>query len=633
MPLRHLKDHYREARIYGHRTIVAAVLVLGLVSLLLARFHNLQVTHHDDYVTRSDRNRVHVQPVPPTRGLIYDRKGILLADNRPSYTLSIIRERVGELDTTIELLRELLPIADTDLAKFRKQMRQRRRPFEAVPLRYRLTEAEIARIAVNEYRLPGVEVQAQLVRHYPHRALFAHSVGYVGRINDRELAAFDEEKYRRYSGTHTLGKIGLERRYEQLLLGTVGNQNVETNARGQVLRVLDRTDPVPGQNLTLHLDSQLQRVAYEALNGRRGAVVALDVTNGGVLAMVSTPSYDPNLFVTGISYKNYSDLKDSLDVPLFNRTLQGQYPAASTVKPMLGLAALHYKVIEPEFSVPDPGFYRLKGEERKYRDWKPRGHGKRVDLRQAITESCDTFFYDVAFRMGIDRISPFGLQFGLGNRTGVDVPSERRGIWPSREWKRRARGLPWFPGDSLNVGIGQGAVLVTPIQLATMTSTLATRGVRKRPHLVQAVGTEVQAPEIVGQMDVSEAHWDYIFSAMEEVMHGRRGTGKSVGRGAKYKIAGKTGTAQVVGIAQGEKYDSAALAERKRDHALFVGFAPADAPRIAVAVVVENGEKSSQAALIARKLFDAYLLDEANIQADIRASADSLAMSHPERSR
>jgi len=594
-----------------HRVVVAAALVVGLLSILVARFYNLQVTHYTDYVTRSDRNRVHVLPVPPTRGLIYDRNNVLLADNRPSYTLSIIKERARDIETTISVLRELVPISDADVEKFRKRLRQRRRPFEAVPLRYRLTEEEIARLAVNEYRLQGVEVEAQLVRHYPHGELFAHSIGYVGRINDRELAAFDEEEYGRYSGTHTIGKVGLEKQYENLLLGDVGNQNVETNARGRVLRVLERTDPIPGKNLQLFLDIYLQQVAFEALGERRGAVVAIEVQTGGVLALVSTPSYDPNLFVTGISFKDYRELNESLDLPLFNRSLQGQYPAASTVKPMLGLAALHHKVIDTDYKVRDPGYYQLKGDDRLYRDWKKRGHGRRVDLLQAIAESCDTFYYDVAYKMGIDVMSPFGRHFGLGSRTGIDVPNERRGIWPSREWKRRARGLPWFPGDSLNMGIGQGDVLVTPLQLAVMTQTLATRGQRSRPRLVQAVGNRPQEVQTVGKIDVNEEHWDYIYDAMEEVVHGRRGTAQRIRRGASYRMAGKTGTAQVVGIAQDEKYDSEKLAERQRDHALFIGFAPAEAPRIAVAVVVENAEHgSSAAAPIARKMFDAYLVPQ-----------------------
>jgi penicillin-binding protein 2 len=607
----HLKDHYSEARIFMHRLIVVMIVIVGLLGVLLARFYNLQVVNYKDYVTRSDSNRVQVQPIPPTRGLIYDRNGILLADNRPSYTLTLIKERIGKLDETLVILDQLLSFKPEELDKFNKLIKQRRRPFEAVPLRYRLTEAEIARLAVNEYRLSGVEVKAELVRHYPLNELTAHSVGYVGRINDRELSNFDEDQYRRYSGTHTIGKIGLEKYYEEKLLGEVGYQNVETNARGRVLRVLERTDPVPGANLTLHFDSLLQQVSYKALGERRGSVVAVDVKTGGVLAMASTPSYNPNLFVTGISFKDYRALNQSLDLPLFNRAIQGQYPPGSTLKPMLGLGGLHHNVIDANYSVKDPGYYQLEGEERQYRDWKRKGHGHRINLLQAVTESCDTYYYDLAFRMGIDKIHAFGSQFGLGDRTGVDVPSERRGIWPSRDWKRRVRGLPWFPGDSLNVGIGQGDVLTTPLQLAVMTATLANRGKQFKPQFVHRVNEQTMAPIEVSQAEVNVNHWDQIFDAMESVVHGRRGTAQSIRYGMDYRIAGKTGTAQVVGIAQGEEYDSEALAERQRDHALFVAFAPADDPQIAVAVIVENGEKSSTAAKIARKVFDAYLQAEA----------------------
>ncbi len=604
----HLKDYHREARIFNHRVIVVAILVLGLLGILVARFYTLQVVHHRDYATLSDRNRVRVQAIPPTRGLIFDRNDVLLADNRPSYTLSLIKEHIDDLPATIELLGDLLPVTERDVERFHKRLKQRRRPYEAVPLRYRLTEQEIAKLAVNEYRLEGVEVEALLVRHYPLGSLLAHSVGYVGRINERELADFDPEEYQRYSGTHSIGKIGLEKQYEGLLLGEVGNQNIEANARGRVLRVLDRTDPVPGKNLHLFLDVALQQVAFDALGDRRGAVVAIEVATGGVLAMVSTPSFDANLFVTGISFKDYRALNESLDLPLFNRAIQAQYPPGSTLKPMLGLGALEAGTVTEQSSVRDPGYYQLQGDDHRYRDWKKGGHAHRISLKQAVAQSCDVYFYDLAFRMGIDKIHSFGSLFGLGQRSGVDLPSERAGLWPSRQWKRSARGLPWFPGDSLNVGLGQGDVLTTPLQLAAMTATIASRGVRKQPKLVRSVGEQVALPQVVEQIDIAPDYWDAIWDAMTEVVHGRRGTAQRIRRGASYRMAGKTGTAQVVGIAQGEKYDSEKLKERQRDHALFVGMAPAESPRIAVAVIVENGEHgSSAAAPVARKLFDVYL--------------------------
>lgn len=602
------KDHHREARLFTGRLMVAAALMAVLMLMLAGRYYSLQVVHHENYATRSDRNRVHVQPVPPTRGLIYDRRGELLADNRPSYTLSIIRERVDDMNRTLELLRSLVDIGQRDLEKFYDQLQQGRRPFEAIPLRYRLTEAEIARLAVNEYRLEGVEVNAQLVRHYPRADLFAHVLGYVGRISQADLAQFDQNQHRRYAGTHSIGKAGLEREYEAQLLGQVGSQNVETNARGRVLRVLEREDPSPGKDLRLHLDARLQAVAAHALAGQRGAVVALDVNTGGVLAAVSVPGFDPNLFVTGIGFHDYRRLNQSLNLPLFNRFLQGQYPPGSTIKPVVGLAGLHHDVVTSEDTVNDPGWYRLPGDDRRYRDWKRRGHGSEVDLREAITESCDVYFYDLGHRMGVDRIHSFGTRFGLGSRSRVDIPTERPGIWPSRAWKRENRGLPWFPGDNLNLAIGQGFALATPMQLAQMTATLANRGVRLRPQVVRRVGEQARPPIVEERLEVADRHWDQVIDAMEGVMHGEKGTARRVARGADYRMAGKTGTAQVVGIPQGEEYDSEALAERQRDHALFVGFAPVEAPQIAVAVIVENGESGSGvAAPMARAVFDAHL--------------------------
>jgi len=603
------KDHHREVRIFGYRVVVAVVLVIGLLSLLMARFYNLQLVHHEDYVTESDNNRILVQTVPPKRGLIYDRQGVLLADNRPSYTLTIIPERVVDLDVTIESLRTLLSISDRDISDFHKFVKGNRRPYQPVPLRYRLNEAEIARIAVNEYRLQGVEVEAQLVRYYPKGELFAHAIGYVGKINDRERKNFDEDEELRYKSFYTIGKVGVEKFYEKTLFGNIGFQHVEINARMRVLRVLEREDPKPGKNLQLYLDSRLQKAAFEAMAGRRGAIVALDIKTGGVLAMLSAPSYDANLFVTGISYKNYQALTNNYDLPLFDRVLQGQYPPASTVKPMLGLGGLEHKVVSPRHTIFDPGYYKLENDNRLYRDWKRGGHGI-VNLHKAIVQSSDTFFYDMAFRMGIDRIHTFGSQFGFGQLTGIDVPSERAGLWPSREWKRKKRRLPWFPGDSLNVGIGQGDALATPLQMAVMVATIANRGKRFKPHLVKKMGDEAMMPVVSHQVEANEQNWAYIFNAMKDVMHAPNGTARRIGRESSYQMAGKTGTAQVVGIKQNERYDSEALAERQRDHALFVGFAPFDDPQIAIAVLVENGEGgSSTAAPVAKQLFDKYLLE------------------------
>ncbi len=609
--LEHFKDHHREANIFTARVIITFLIVLCMLGILITRYYSLQVVNHENYATQSDKNRVLVQTIHPKRGLILDTNGQLLADNRPSYTVSLTPENVSDLEITIELIRELIDVSDDDVATFRKALKSGRRPYQAVPLRYRLNETEIARIAVNEYRLPGVEVEAQLVRSYPQPFLFAHTVGYVGKINDREWQKFTEEEQERYKGLQTIGKIGLEKYYEDELFGETGFQHVEINARMRVLRTLEREPPVPGKDLHLHIDQRLQETALEAMNGRRGAVVAIDVKTGGILTMLSTPTYDTNLFVTGISHRDYNALTGSLDLPLFDRTIQGSYPPASTIKPALGLAGLDSKSISIEHRIFDPGYYKLENDERLYRDWKRTGHGW-VNLHKAIVQSSDTFFYDMAYRTGIDNLHEYGKLFGLGDYTDIDIPNERKGLWPSRQWKQNTRGLPWFPGDTLNVGIGQGDALATPLQLAVMTSTLANRGVRHQPHLVKMLGDQPIEPNVVSiTTNISDRHWDAIHKAMYDVVHAANGTGRRIGQNIAYKMAGKTGTAQVVGIKQGEKYDSEALKERHRDHALFVGFAPFDDPQIAVAVIVENGEAgSSAAAPVARKLFDAHLLGE-----------------------
>ena len=492
-----LKDPHRESRIYSARTVAAILIVLALLGIVLARYHSLQITEYEIYRTQSDSNRVKLQPLPPKRGLIYDRNGVLLADNRPSFSLSVIKERVPDLAATLEQLQTLVPISESHLEKFQERLK-RRRPYEAVPLRFRLTEEERAVLAVNRYRLPGVVVDAQLLRHYPHGELFSHALGYVGRINEREVFELDETEYR---GTFHIGKVGVEKFYEDSLHGSVGYQNVETNAHGRVLRVLERFAPTPGDDLTLHLDIAVQKAAFEALGDRRGAVVAIDPLTGGVLALVSTPGFDSNLFVNGISSRDYSALRDSPDVPLFNRAIQGQYPPGSTIKPMMGMAGLESGLVTPETTVPDPGWYRLPGDSHRYRDWILRirgtGHAPEVDLKMAIAESCDTYFYDLGRRLTIDRMAEYLAPFGLGDRTGVDTTNERRGVLPSTTWKRDAMGQTWYPGETISASIGQGYMLMTPLQLAQATSVLASRGQRKVPRLVQAVnGEPAEAPTL-----------------------------------------------------------------------------------------------------------------------------------------
>jgi penicillin-binding protein 2 len=603
-----LKDPYLESRIFGARTVVVGGLVLASLGVLLARYYSLQIIEYDIYQTESERNRVQLQSVAPKRGLIFDRNGVLLADNRPSYVLSLVVERVPDIDHTLELLGDMVAVSAADLEKFRLRIK-RRKPYEPVPLHFRLNEEERALLAVNRYQLPGVVVDAQLLRHYPEGELFSHVLGYVGRINEAEQAALEEVRYR---GTNHVGKIGLEKYYEDLLLGEVGYQNVETNALGRVLRVLERTDPVPGANLTLSLDSEVQRVAYESLAGKRGAIVAIDPRNGEVLALVSAPGFDTNLFVNGISAVAYDALRNSTDLPLFNRAVQGQYPPGSTIKPVIGLAGLEYGVIQPQDTIRDPGWYVLPGEDRRFRDWTLRvrggGHGNAVDLHQAIEESCDVYFYDLAQRLGIDRIHDFAAPFGLGATTGLDTTNERSGILPSRAWKRRARGQVWFPGETLNVGIGQGHLLTTPVQLATMTSILAARGLHYRPHLLRAINGEPVIPPTAGLVEADDSNWQLIHVAMRDVLHGKRGSARATGRGSPVIMAGKSGTAQVVGIAQDAEYQAEELAEKYRDHALFIAFAPLDEPVIAVAVVVENGGGGSTvAAPIARAVIEQFL--------------------------
>ena len=605
-----LKDPHRESRIYSARTVAAIALVVGLLVVILARYYSLQITEYETYSTQSDRNRVQLQPLPPKRGLIYDRNGVLLADNRPSYILSIVRERVPDLEATLAELQTLVPVSTGDLEKFHKKL-GRRRPYEAVPLRFRLTEEERARLAVNRYRLPGVVVDAQLLRHYPHGELFSHALGYVGRINEREALILDETEYR---GSFHVGKVGVEKYYEDILHGKVGYQNVESNAHGRVLRVLERHAPMPGADLTLHLDIRVQQAAVDALGDRRGAVVAIDPRTGGVLALVSTPGFDTNLFVNGISSANYSALRDSLDVPLFNRAIQGQYPPGSTVKPIMGMAGLESGLVTPETTVPDPGWYRLPGDSRRYRDWILRirgtGHAPRVDLKMAIAESCDVYFYDLARRLTIDRMYDYLHPYGFGDRTGVDTTSERPGVLPSTRWKREALAQAWYPGETLSAGIGQGYMLTTPMQLAMATSVLASKGERRTPRLLKAIdGEPVVAPPLE-PIVANEANWASVYDGMREVVHGKRGTAKKLSKGIAYEMAGKTGTAQVIGIAQNAVYNEDEVAERHRHHGLFIAFAPMEAPTIAVAIIVENGGGSSAASPIARQVIDTWLLAE-----------------------
>ncbi len=624
-PIR-IKDHERDARLVRKRVVVGAVAIVLLVCVLISRLYFLQVIQYDYHSTLSENNRVHVQPIPPTRGLIFDRNGVIIADNRPSFSLTMTRERAGaEWRGLLDVIVEVLELSPDDRKLFEKRMRQGRRPFEPVPILFELSEEQIARIAVNQFRLPGVEVVAQLVRHYPLGEHFAHSVGYVGRINEAELKVLDPINY---SGTHHIGKTGIERFYEAELHGQVGYEEVETNARGRVSRVLKRTDPLPGKDIRLTLDVQLQKAAEAALAGRRGAVVALDPSNGDVLAMVSQPSFNPNLFVTGIGFKAYAELRDSIDRPLFNRVLRGLYPPGSTIKPAVAVAGLDSGVVTGATRVFDPGFYQLPNYEHKYRNWNRTGDGW-VNMEMAIMRSNDTYFYDLAHKLGVDRLGKYLGQFGIGQKVSLDMFEESAGLMPSREWKRARYRQAWYPGETLILGIGQGYMQTTPLQLAQVTALLANQGKWYRPHLAKDVGGVAPVdPSPLPDIRLHDPRsWQQASNGMQQVMHGARGTARKVGDSAVYRIAGKSGTAQVVAIKQGEKYDRSKVQERHRDHALFIGFAPADKPQIAVAVMVENGESGSGvAAPVVKQVLDAWLLGpDGRLKAEYRVPVSEVS--------
>jgi len=649
-----LKDHEAEREMFSRRLIVAAVFVVLLFAALILKLVNLQVSQHEYFSSRSDGNRLHSQFVPPARGLIFDNRGQLLADNQPIFNLTVVREQAGDLEETLNEIDKLLDLSDEEREQFSTRLRRNRVPFSSVPLRYVLSEEDKSKIAVNSYKLPGIAIEPQFVRQYPLAELTAHSVGYVSEINRAELDSFSAEEKENYGGTNHIGKTGIERTYEDLLHGTVGYEIVEKNNRGQVMRRLDRTDPIAGKNISLYLDSQLQIVAEEALGDFRGAVVAIDPNTGGILAMVSKPGFDPNLFVTGISNKNYSVLvTDEINTPLFDRSTS-PYPPGSTVKPFLGLGGLHHDLVDYEFAIEDPGYFRLPGVSYRWGDYTLRtanggGHGH-TDLQKAIYQSCDTFFYDLGNRMGIDTMHGFMAQFGFGENFAVDINYARTGVLPSRDWKRATRNEPWYPGDTINSSIGQGYMWATPLQLATAASIMANRGRVVQPRMLKAIDGEPYVPEIedpVADVVVSDPdYWRYIEESMSKVVH--RGYNKDVfrdygtayeaiamaDREMPYRMAGKSGTAQVVGISQDVlKSGDIDVSDLNKDHALFISFAPAEnpniKPQIAIAVFVENGEHgSSVAGPIAKKVTDAYLLDilQIDFAAQNSAGADLISL-------
>ena len=609
------KNLHREKDIFLGRAVFAGVTCLALAVVLVARLVNLQIIDHDYYSTRADDNRMRVTPIPPVRGLIYDRNGALLAENRPAFVLEITPEQVGNLDSAIKSLKPLIALTPKDIERFKDRVQKTPR-YRGVALRSNLSMEEVARYEINRYDLHGIDVTAGLTRNYPMGETDSHVVGYVGAINEDELRDLDPAKYQ---GLSQIGKVGVEKSQEELLRGTPGAKIIEANAYGRPLRELDYRQGAPGKNLYLSLDAKVQSVAETALGDLNGAVVAIDPRNGEVIALVSKPGFDPQLFAEGVDTQTYKALNTDPDRPLFNRALQGMYPPGSTVKPAMALSGLEYNVITPDHREFCKGEYMLPGSSRKYRCWKRAGHGW-LDMTGGIMKSCDVYFYALANSLGIDRIYEALSGFGLGKPTGVDLPLEKSGLLPSREWKRRVRHDNWYPGETLNVGIGQGYMMTTPIQLAQMTARIAMHGRGFKPHIVHAVEDPITkkvtqvVPEALPPIPMQDPkNWDVVIAAMEGVAQQPGGTAYRIGHDAPYRIAAKTGTAQVAGMSQEEAKARAmdSIPLRLRDHALFIAFAPADNPQIAVAVLAEHGgHGASVAAPIARKVMDMYLLGE-----------------------
>ncbi|WP_110975658.1 penicillin-binding protein 2 [Acinetobacter sp. WCHAc060042] len=599
-----LKNVQQEKRIFRNRTFISMGIVIFFLLILVSRYAYLQLVQYDEFSTASDQNRIRLQPLAPARGYIYDRNGVLLADNYPVFTATMSRADVPDIDKTIERLTPILELSQEDIDRFQSRIKASRKT-ERVSIKLNLNENDIARFSEVKYQFPGVNIETQMTRYYPHGELFAHVIGYVGRINDKELKSINKDLY---AGTNLIGKIGVEKSYEDLLHGVPGNESVEADAHGNVLRHLGRKEPIRGNDLYLSLDYGLQVVATEQLAGRRGAIVAMDPRTGEILALVSSPSFNPNLFVTGISHTDYSGLRDNLDQPLYNRAVQGAYPPGSTIKPMFGLGGIHYGLIDWGTAISDHGYFTLPGDSHKFRDWKKSGHGV-VNLHKAQVVSCDTFYYILSFRMGIEKMNTWMRQFGFGEKTGVDLPSESTGLYPNPEWKMRTRDAKWLKGETISVSIGQGAFTATPLQLAMATAITANHGSHVIPHVLQTSKgakphKDLNAPDGRIQFNGTDEDWVKMRDAMVDVVE--TGTGRGI-RTPMYKIAGKTGTAQVKSIAQGKRYNEALLTERQLDHGLFVGFAPAENPEIAIAVVWENGRHGGSAAQLARPVLDYWL--------------------------
>lgn len=607
-----LKNHLHEQHYFKLRLGFAGLVVFCLFAALAFRFSYLQIKQYNHYQTLAENNRISLVPIIPNRGLIMDKNGVILAHNFFAYTLEITPAKIDNLEETITEIGKLVEISSLDRKRFKK-FREQSHNFESIPIRTHLNEFEAAKFAVNHYRFPGVEIKSRLFRHYPLGKLGSHMVGYIGRINDRDLTNLEASgELSNYKGSDHIGKSGLEQFYEKHLHGITGFQQVEIDADGHAVRVLSSNPPIPGNNIVLSADSKLQEIAETAFGDRRGALVAIDPKTGEVLSYVSQPTFDPNLFVDGIDSENWKALNESLDKPLINRPLRGVYPPGSTFKPFVALAGLEAGKREPPYTIHDPGFFTLPGSSHRYRDWKPSGHGS-VDIQKAITISCDTFFYGLAMELGIENLTGFVRHFGFGRKSDFDIKGEIEGLLPTPDWKKRRFKQPWYPGETVIVGIGQGYTLVTPLQLAQATAILANNGVAMRPHLVNQIQNtqtgknQMITPFIQDKVELNPNNIAIVKQGMIDVtMPG--GTAASVGANAEYAIAAKTGTAQVIGIKQNEKYNEHGIDERHRDHALFIAYAPAEDPKIALAVIVENGGHGGSAAgPIARKVMDYYL--------------------------
>lgn len=612
-----IRDHTSESNLFARRAFFAFLFVILLMVILLSNLYHLQVSRHEVYQTRSNDNRISVRPIAPNRGLIFDRNGVLLAENRPTYSLEVIPEKAGKVAPLVEKLAAILTLTEEEQKRFIKSAKRQRR-FKSLTLKNNLSEIDVAKFSVHQHKFPGVSIEARLTRFYPYADALTHALGYVGKINKKELKKIDDDgNSANYAATYDIGKLGLEKKYETMLHGKVGYREVEVNSRGRVLRTLKVEPPTPGNDLILSLDIDLQKAAQQALDGRRGAVVAMNPQNGDVLAMVSAPSYDPNLFVHGISTKDYRPLIQSLDRPLINRTTQGRYPPASTVKPLMALLGLEASVVSATTKIHDPGFYQIPNVKRKYRDWKKWGHGS-VDLAASIAQSCDIYYYDLSYRLGIDKISDFMVQFGFGEKTGIDILEETNAIMPSRGWKQAQYSQSWYAGDTISVGIGQGYWTTTPMQLALATSTLVNKGRILPPHLVMTrnvtdngniTAIHAQDPDLPPVALENPQHWDIVLDAMRQTV--TVGTAKTIFKTAEYDAAGKTGTAQVINLAEDEEYDETKISERHRDNAMFIGYAPYDNPEIVIAIAVENGGSGgATAGPVARKIMDKYFANK-----------------------